>query len=93
MNVVHDTIADLLARGAAVRFQAHGNSMEPTIHSGEHLIVEPVQFSALERGDIVLSLTTRGLTAHRLIGIEPSTLITRGDNAPAPDAPIAPREL
>lgn len=92
-TIVQETIVDLLARGAMVRFQAHGDSMEPAIRSGDHLIVEPITFSALQRGDIVLSLTGRGLTAHRLIEIGPSTLVTRGDNAPAPDAPFAAAEL
>lgn len=87
-TLVHETIKDLLARGAAVRFQVHGDSMHPVIRSGDYVTVEPAPADAVRRGDIVLSLTRRGLTAHRLIAIGRSVFVTRGDNAAEPDAPF-----
>lgn len=91
--LVHETIADLLGRGIAVRFQVHGDSMHPVIHSGDYVLVEPVEAGRVRRGDVVLSLTERGLTAHRVVAISGSTFTTRGDNAPAPDAPFTAAQL
>lgn len=91
--VARDTIVDLLARGISVRFQAHGDSMHPVILSGDYLLVEPVAPELVIRGDIVLSLTERGLTAHRVVSTGPATFTTRGDNAPAADAPFSAAQL
>jgi SOS-response transcriptional repressor LexA len=79
-------IIDLLARGHAVEFQVHGDSMHPVIRENDTLHVEPVrEFSP---GDVVLVLAERGLTAHRVISRRGTTLILRGDNAPAADDPV-----
>lgn len=85
-----DVIADLLARGHSVRFRARGHSMHPIIRSDDYLLVEPLSepFSRIARGDVVLTLADRGLTAHRVIAIADDVVITRGDNAPGPDAPV-----
>lgn len=80
-------IVDLLGRGHAVRFRAGGDSMHPIIRAEDYLHVEPAKLP-IRRGDVVLTLANRGLTAHRVIGIEGETLVTRGDNAPADDAPV-----
>ena len=81
-----DVITDLLARGHAVRFRAGGDSMHPFIRGDEYLLVEPV--ARIRVGDVVLTLADRGLTAHRVVRIDGTTVITRGDNAPGCDAPI-----
>jgi hypothetical protein len=49
-------------------------------------VVEPTEGARI--GDIVLTLAERGLTAHRVIARRGDDLVTRGDNAPAPDAPV-----
>jgi len=91
--LVHETIVDLLGRGIAVRFQVHGDSMYPVIHSGDFVLVEPVDPARVRRGDVVLSLTDRGLTAHRVIAIHGATFTTRGDNCAALDAPFTAAQL
>jgi hypothetical protein len=63
--------ADLLREGQTVRFRAPGQSMGATIRDGDVLTVEPVDPGRVRRGDILLYLTTRGLTAHRLVGRAP----------------------
>jgi signal peptidase I len=78
-------IVDLLARGHAVQFRARGDSMYPVIRDNDLLHVEPSQH--ITRGDVVLVLAERGLTAHRVISHRGTIIITRGDNAPAPDDP------
>jgi hypothetical protein len=63
--------AVLLREGQTVRFRAPGQSMGATIRDGDVLTVEPVDPGRVRRGDILLYLTTRGLTAHRLVGRAP----------------------
>ena len=87
MNVdAAEVIADLLARGHAVRFRAKGHSMHPIIRSADYLLVEPR--SGIARGDVVLMHAERGLTAHRVTDVAGGRVITRGDNAPGPDPTI-----
>ena len=81
-----ELIVDLLSRGHAVQFQVHGDSMYPVIRENDTLHVEPVR--RFSRGDVVLVLAERGLTAHRVLARRGTTLILRGDNAPAADDPI-----
>ena len=43
-----------LKAGEVVSFRPRGNSMRPIINSGQLCTVEPIDFSALEIGDVVL---------------------------------------
>jgi signal peptidase I len=86
-------ITDLLARGHGVRFRAGGDSMHPIIRSDDYLHVEPAAARPIRRGDVVLTLAPRGLTAHRVIRVSPDTIVTRGDNAPLDDGPLAREHL
>lgn len=79
-------IVDLLERGHAVRFRVHGDSMHPVIRAEDVVHVEPGR--ACRVGDVILTLTGRGLTAHRVTRIDAERIITRGDNAPADDDPV-----
>jgi len=79
-------IADLLARGHSVRFRATGHSMYPIIRCDDFLLVAPPV--RVVRGDVVLVLAERGLTAHRVIEISDGMVMTRGDNASGPDPAI-----
>ena len=86
MSVATEVIVDLLARGHAVRFRAAGDSMHPIIRGDDYLHVSPAQ--TFRRGDVVLMLASRGLTAHRVVELSENTLVTRGDNIAENDAPI-----
>jgi phage repressor protein C with HTH and peptisase S24 domain len=88
-----NTVMDLLGRGVGVRFRAKGDSMHPTIRCGEHMHVEPVEASALSRGDVVLARHARGLTAHRIVRIDGTGIITRGDNCSVDDPQFAASEV
>ena len=81
-----EVIVDLLQRGHPVRFQARGDSMHPFIREGDVLHVEPGQEVRL--GDVVLVQVDRGLTAHRVVVLDGARIVTRGDNAGAPDSPL-----
>lgn len=82
-----EVIVDLLQRGHAVEFRARGDSMHPVIREDDLLHVEPSQ--EVRSGDVVLTLAERGLTAHRVMSVTGEMVTTRGDNAPAPDPPVA----
>lgn len=69
-DVFSDVSAELLRRGARVRFRATGRSMQPTILEGEAITVEPVATTAITPGDILLYRWKRGVIAHRVIRIE-----------------------
>jgi signal peptidase I len=81
-----EVIADLLSRGHSVRFRATGHSMHPLIRCDDYLLVEPA--SQIRRGDVVLTLADRGLTAHRVVSVSRGYVTTRGDNAPGDDDPV-----
>lgn len=95
MTLVRTVVRELLQAGHSVRFRASGRSMWPLIRSEDLLHVEPADPARLRKGDVVLSLTARGLTAHRLTHIEgdAARFHTRGDHAPAGDDPFDRHEL
>ena len=87
-------IEEVLATGNAARFLARGDSMHPSIGSGDLLEVELVDPGAIRRGDVVLARLSRGLTAHRVVRImRDGTFITRGDNAPGNDEPFTAQAI
>jgi hypothetical protein len=61
-----DLVEEILRGGAAVRFQASGRSMQPTIADGDVITIEPVLASELREGEVALYRSERGLMAHRL---------------------------
>jgi len=81
-----EVIIDLLQRGHAVEFRVRGDSMHPVIREDDSVHVEPSR--DIRRGDVVLTLANRGLTAHRVIERRGETVVTRGDNTPEADAPV-----
>src|SRR5947199_3053567 len=64
----NEITAELLRRGAYVRFRAIGASMQPTIEDGELITVAPVAPESVKRGDILLYQNERGVVAHRVVG-------------------------
>lgn len=94
-----DVTADLLRRGACVRFRAMGHSMQPTIEDGEVITVRPVAPGAVTHGDILLYRGKSGLIAHRVVGLTRSvrregvTCLTRGDASVDRDDPVGPEQV
>lgn len=88
-----DTVIDLLGRGIDVRFRAKGDSMHPTIRCGEPMHVQPVLGGTLSRGDVVLARQARGLTAHRIVRIDGTRVITRGDNCSGNDPELDSNDI
>ena len=93
MSLFDATLRDVLASGYRARFMAMGDSMHPTIRSGDAVEIAPCDVSDLRRGDIVLASLARGLTLHRVVRISPQGIVMRGDNALREDPPFSPAEL
>lgn len=81
---------ELLSQGQLVRFRPSGNSMHPTIKDGEAITVAPVNASDIKRGDILLYVTGRGVTAHRVSKINnfSTSFILRGDATGSSDEAV-----
>ena len=93
-----DVITELLRSGQAIRFQAPGWSMHPTIRDGEIITVEPVMPSAVKQGDIILYRSKVGVIAHRVVRISQKNgvvprFILRGDALGSPDEPLAAQQI
>ncbi len=92
MSEFEQTLRELLLAGHTARFRASGDSMYPSICSGDYLNVVPCTPSELRRGDVVLTATERGLTAHRIVRVSERDgapqIITRGDNSLRSDPPV-----
>jgi signal peptidase I len=80
-----NTLRELLSRGVGARFRVAGDSMHPTIRSGDHVHVVPLRPAEIAPGHVVLARHARGLTAHRIVRIDGAGIITRGDNSLASD--------
>jgi signal peptidase I len=98
MNGFVELTAELLERGACVRFQATGHSMYPAIRDGEMIKVEPVEPSEIKKGDIVLYRAKQGVIAHRVVHIErrnggPPFFVLRGDTLETCDGIVEPRQV
>lgn len=64
-----ELVSDLLKDGYRVSFNAPGHSMYPTIMANEPVLVEPIEPTTVQKGDIVLYRTNGHLIAHRVLGI------------------------
>jgi signal peptidase I len=91
------TLRDVLAAGNTARFCASGDSMYPAIRSGDYVDIAPCDVSELRPGDVILAMTERGLTAHRIVRIRDRDdgirITMRGDNALRSDASVGPEDV
>jgi hypothetical protein len=84
-----DLAAEVLRAGGAIRVQALGTSMLPSIWPGDVLGIEDRTDEEIVPGDILLVARDRRFFIHRLIEKCGSQWITRGDSLPQNDAPVA----
>ncbi len=91
-DVFRQVLTAMLSMGVSVRFRADGDSMKPTILSGDTIVVAAVDGAAVERGDIVVYRCGRRLLVHRVVGRiragDGSRLHLRGDGKCGVDAPV-----
>ena len=97
MSEFEPTLRALLSAGHTARFLASGDSMYPAVRSGDYLHIVPCGMTELRRGDVVLTATERGLTAHRIVRIGERDgaprIITRGDNSLRSDPPVGAADV
>lgn len=82
--------AELLRKGHAQVFRGVGFSMFPNLLPRLPYEAVPAPLASLEPGDVVLlSEGASRFVAHRLLGVGPEGLITKGDACTGPDPPHA----
>jgi hypothetical protein len=80
---------EVLNSGGAIRLEALGTSMLPSIWPGDILTIEHRPGKEMVAGDIVLVARDRRFFVHRLIAKHSSRWITRGDCLPQNDESVA----
>jgi len=86
-------VQEFIDTGNSFRFQARGRSMWPTIRDGELLHVKPIGKGQLKLGEIVLFRHGGEFKAHRIIGRNRDSVLTRGDACIDADGWIAIPEI
>ncbi len=94
MPAFSELSAEILHAGKALRFRAHGASMQPLVRDGDVLLVRPLEKKPPTVGEIVLCrLPSGSLVAHRIIqktsGPNGNCVIIQGDAVSIPDGEIA----
>jgi signal peptidase len=83
------TLVILTLLGYITLAVVEGNSMEPTLQTGDLVIVlKRVATSDVSVGDVVVYRRGSTLIIHRVVMIEGSTFITKGDNNWVVDPPV-----
>ncbi len=88
--------AEVLRTQGNLRLGVTGWSMFPSVRPGDVLVVDRTSSSGVSTGEIVLFGRNRRLFVHRVVGKEldgSSTVLTRGDAMPQPDAPVNDNDL
>ncbi|MBI2058215.1 MAG: S24/S26 family peptidase [Nitrospirae bacterium] len=86
-ELARDHLVSTLKAGRPVSFRVRGGSMEPWIHDGDIVEVEPD--SVLEKGDVALVEDARILRVHRVIDAGTDGIRTAGDRLKRADPPAA----
>lgn len=89
---------ELLQLGSAMRFTAHGTSMQPLVRDGDVLFVKPAKARPIRTGDIVLCRTDpENLLVHRVIRKKKSErgsrFLVQGDQVDQPDGWIPQEQV
>jgi signal peptidase I len=84
---------EVLRSGGAIRLQALGTSMLPSVWPGDLLSIEHAPGKDMVPGDIVLVARDARLFVHRLIEKDDDEWITRGDSLPQNDPPVAEAQV
>jgi signal peptidase I len=85
---------DILSQGVAMRIRVTGQSMRPTIHTNDVVVVKRVPVKKIRLGDLLLFKDHQGvLILHRLIKKERhaghTVYRTKGDSLTIPDAGVS----
>lgn len=69
----------ILKTGKSVKIPVKGYSMHPFIKEGDSVLIYPLEFGKLKRGDIALARTAYGVVLHRVLEATPQQAILKGD--------------
>ena len=84
---------EVLRSGGAIRLQALGTSMLPSVWPGDVLSIAPAPGKDIVPGDIVLVARDGRFFIHRLIQKDETHWITRGDSLAQNDPPLAEAQV
>jgi signal peptidase I len=85
-EIFEQAAENILKSGNILRFRANGNSMVPSIRDGEYVLIEPVDFSKIRKGDILFCRNNDDkLVAHTVIQVnfqeDKEKVLLKGDNS------------
>jgi signal peptidase I len=83
--VVSALLQDQLKKNTKIRLRVISDSMAPVLNTGDWIQVEPVKSSAIGRGNIVLLPATDHFLTHRVVALNSTGCLTKGDNCLKPD--------
>jgi hypothetical protein len=84
-----DLIRSVIAGGGSVWVRIHGTSMLPAIPRGSAVLLAPLPPDGAARGQIVFAQLPEGPgVLHRVVSSGNGTVVLKGDNLPANDAPL-----
>ena len=88
---LHALVRDVTAHGGALWVRATGDSMRPTIAPGTRVRLAPIQStSPLSVGVVVLARLPNGASVlHRIVALDGSRVVLRGDGMPTADPPVS----
>lgn len=71
----------VLASNRPFKFRARGRSMRPAIPDGSNLLIEPLPFEKIRRGDVVAYVCLARIVCHRVVHRDQDRLLLRGDSS------------
>lgn len=82
-------VRTVVTHGGALWVRIHGTSMLPSIPRDAAVLLERVEPGRVVAGDVVLAELPDGkIVLHRVASVTGTTVVMKGDNLPASDAPL-----
>lgn len=83
----------LLQQGISIKFPVRGQSMHPVIRDSDVVQVDPVTFTRVKKGDIVLVQLKRGVVIHRITGVTDNSFRICGDSPGSTEEIVNPTDI
>ena len=84
-----EAVRETLAQGRAMTFTVRGDSMVPTLRDGDQVTIIPADPDKLQPGELVTYVDAGSqIITHRVVRVEGTMLITRGDNRDQDDPAV-----
>ena len=84
-----ELVEQALTEGKTVRFTARGNSMEPAIMNGDEVMITRVNGRDVMIGDVLLVRWGNSMVLRRVVDLNRSEVVTKGDNRFVWDPPAS----